>query len=250
MDNDRSNSLQEHRSFPVENGGITELQLILIPTTLITHTQILPGREAKVDRNNTRRMAAAPLNQQLAGHAPITPAECGGKADGRGGEPVTGVHRLRHLLCRSRSAEGQTLLEFALVIVAFMLLIFGVFDFGHLFFVKMNIQNAVQEAARFASTGNHLPDPNNPGNNLSRVDSIIATLQQSSLGADITNIQISSLNGGKDSAGGPGDMMTIAVTASVPLLTPMIAALFPQGQCTFATSVTIKNEPFPASATK
>jgi Flp pilus assembly protein TadG len=131
-----------------------------------------------------------------------------------------------------------------------MFLIFGVFDFGHLFFVKMNIQNSVQEAARFASTGNHLPDPNNPGNDLTRVDSIITTLQQSSLGADITNIQISSLKGGKDSAGGPGDMMTLAVTANVPLLTPMIAALFPQGRYVFTTSVTIKNEPFPASATK
>jgi TadE-like protein len=234
----------------VENGGITELQLILIPTTLMVRSQLLSGREAKVEKNDISRMAVAPLNQQLAGHAPIIPAMCGGKPDGRGGETVTGVHRLRHLLCRSRSAEGQTLLEFALVIVTFMLLIFGVFDFGHLFFVRMNIQNSVQESARFASTGNHLPDPNNPGNDLSRVDSIISTLQQSSLGADITNIQISSLNGGKDSAGGPGDMMTVAVTASVPLLTPMIAAMFPRGRYVFTTSVTIKNEPFPASATK
>lgn len=186
---------------------------------------------------------------RCSGPVPIVPAKCDRTADRRAAGPTARVHRLRHLLCGSRSAEGQTVLEFALVFMLFMFLVFGVFDFGHLFFVKMGVQNAVQEAARYGSTGNHLPDPNNPGNNLSRVDSIIATLQRSSVGPDITNVQISSLNGGTDSAGGPGDIMTITVTASVPLFTPLIANLFPRGRYAFKTSVTIKNEPFPASET-
>ncbi len=187
---------------------------------------------------------------RFSGHVLIIPAECDRHANRGAGEAVTRVHRLRHLLRGSRSAEGQTILEFAVVFLLFMFLVFGVFDFGHLFFVQMAVENAVQEAARFGSTGNHLPDPNNPGSNLSRVDSIIATLQQSPVAADITNVQISSLNGGTGSAGGPGDMETITVTASVPLLTPLIAQMFSNGTYTFTSSVTIKNEPFPASETK
>lgn len=187
---------------------------------------------------------------QFSDDFPATPAVCGGTANQGVDAASTRSPRLARLLCRPRTSEGQTLFEFALVFMVFIFLVFGVFDFGHLFFVRMNVENAVQEAARFASTGNHLPDPNNSGKNLSRVDSILATLDSDALGADITNVQVSSVNGGKGSAGGPGDTETIAVTASVPMLTPMIASLFPQGKYTFTSSVTIQNEPFPVSSTK
>ena len=70
--------------------------------------------------------------------------------------------RRRH---RLRSMNGQTIVEFAFVVLIFFLLVFAVLDFGRLFFVQMSMQNAVQEAGRFASTGNHFPDPNNPGQN-------------------------------------------------------------------------------------
>jgi len=192
----------------------------------------------------------SPMDMGSSGHVSVIPGACGRIGNRRTESASARIHRLRHLLRRSRSTEGQTILEFALVFMLFMFLVFGVFDFGHLFYVEMMVQNAVQEAARYGSTGNHLPDPNNPGKDLSRVDSIISTLQQCPLNPDITNVQISSANGGKDSAGGPGDMMTITVTSSVPLLTPLIAGLFNQGRYTFNTSVTIKNEPFPASQTK
>ncbi|HMD77213.1 MAG TPA: TadE family protein, partial [Terracidiphilus sp.] len=60
------------------------------------------------------------------------------------------------------------LVEFALVVPLFLLLVFAVADFGRLFFMQMTLQNAVRQAGRFAMTGSHLPDPNNPGKNLSR----------------------------------------------------------------------------------
>lgn len=189
------------------------------------------------------------MDMGSSGHLAIIPAEFDRNGNRRAEEALTRVHRLRHLLRRSRSAEGQTIVEFAMVFMLFMFLVFGLFDFGRLFYVQMMVQNAVQEAARYGSTGNHLPDPNNPGKDLSRVNSIMTTLQECPVNPDITNVQISSANGGKGSAGGPGDMMTITVTSSVPLLTPLIAGLFNQGRYTFNTSVTIKNEPFPTSQT-
>jgi Flp pilus assembly protein TadG len=146
--------------------------------------------------------------------------------------------------------KGQTMMEFALVAPLFFFLVFAVIDFGRMFFTQMNVQNAVQEAGRFASTGNHLPDPNNPGQTMSRVDSIIATAEQAAYGANISSVQISSLQGGQGSAGGPGDVVTVSVTTSLQLMTPMVARYFVSGVYSFTSSATFKNEPFPPGNTK
>ena len=146
--------------------------------------------------------------------------------------------------------RGQTMVEFILVAPLYFLLTFAVIDFGRMFFVQMNLQQTVQEAARFASTGNHLADPKNPGQSLSRINSIIAQAQQSAAGADISNIQISSLKGGAGSAGGPGDTVTVSLTSNLKLVTPMVASFFPSGAYTFTSSATFKNEPFSPSNTK
>jgi Flp pilus assembly protein TadG len=167
--------------------------------------------------------------------------------------------RVRRLLFRLRSEDGQTLVEFALAFVVFIFLVFAIFDFGHLFFVEMDVQNAIQEAARYGSTGNHLPNPKNPDQTLSRNRSIIDTLKSDAMGVQFSSIQISSipissLSGGSTTssspgAGGPGELMTLSATVKMPLMTPLIAQMFPNGQYTFTESVTIMNEPFPASQT-
>jgi Flp pilus assembly protein TadG len=142
------------------------------------------------------------------------------------------------------------MVEFALVAPLFFLLTFAVIDFGRMFFAQMSIQEAVREAGRFASTGNHLADPNNPAQNLSRVDSIVAKAKQSAFGANITNVQVSSLRGGAGSAGGPEDVVTVSITAGLKVMTPVIAKCFPDGTYTFTSSATFRNEPFPPGNTK
>jgi len=156
---------------------------------------------------------------------------------------------------RLASMTGQDLVEFAIVIPLLLWLSCGVIDFGRLFYVQMNLQQALMEAGRYASTGNHLPDPNNPGQNLSRVNSIIAEAQQFAagalmMGATISSVQVSSAYGGIGSAGGPGDTVTISIIASLKLLTPFIAQSFTNGSYSFTSSVTCKNEPFPPANTK
>lgn len=172
----------------------------------------------------------------------------GGPRHGRS-ESVSRGRTLFRRLRTLRSEDGQSIIEFAITFLVFILLVFAVFDFGHLFFVEMQVQNAIQEAARYGSTGNHLPDPNNPGNTLSRVTSIINTLENNASGVNFTSTQVSSLNGGSGSGGGPGDMLTVSATVSMPLMTPLIGRLFPNGQYTFNASITVKNEPFPPSQT-
>ena len=51
---------------------------------------------------------------------------------------------------RWRKEEGQSTVEFALVLPIFLLLIFGMMDFGWLFYNKIEINNASREGARYA----------------------------------------------------------------------------------------------------
>jgi Flp pilus assembly protein TadG len=171
-------------------------------------------------------------------------------------KPAAWLQGLRHLSNKLRAEEGQSLVEFALTCLLFLFLVFAIFDFGHLFFVEMDVQNAIQEAARYGSTGNHLPDPKNPGQNLSRVTSIIDTLQNNAIGVQIptSNITVSSTNLAgvttSGSGGAPRDLLTVTATVNMPLITPFIAQMFPNGQYTFKASITIMNEQFPASQTQ
>jgi Flp pilus assembly protein TadG len=148
-----------------------------------------------------------------------------------------------------KSMRGQTMVEFALVAPILLLLIFAIVDFGQLFYLQMMTQNAVQQAGRYAVTGNHMADPKNPGQNLSRVNSIIQTAQQLAPGVNFSNISISSQQGGAGSAGGPGDIVTVSLTTTMQFVTPLIGSFFPNNTYSFTSSVTFRNEPFPPGNT-
>jgi len=140
------------------------------------------------------------------------------------------------------------LTEFALVVPLFFLLFFGIIDFARLFHTELTLQYALREAGRFAVTGNHLADPDNPSQTLSRVDSIIQRANQAA-GKQLTGIVIRSAHGGNNNAGGPGDQVTISLTYELRLLTPVVGRFFPNGIYRFTVMTTFKNEPFPSSQT-
>ena len=152
-----------------------------------------------------------------------------------------------------RRRAGQAAVEVALVLPLFVLLVFAVMDLGRLYLAQMTVQHAMREAGRFAVTGNHLPDPNKPGQSLSRVDSITQVAERAAVGIDVSDVHISSLKGGEKGptrAGGPGDIVTISVTVNLKLITPLIGKFFSaDGVYTFTASTSFKNEPFPASQT-
>jgi Flp pilus assembly protein TadG len=143
-----------------------------------------------------------------------------------------------------KGERGSAFVEFALVAPILLLLMFGVLDFGRLFFTQLTLQHALREAGRFAVTGNKLPSPGGGSSKMSRVASIKQIAQQSAAGLDLTNIQIKSVNGGTNHAGGPSDTVTISLTTNVKLLTPLVATFFPQGASKIEASTTFKNEPF------
>lgn len=61
--------------------------------------------------------------------------------------------------------QGQTLLEFALVIGFLLLLLFGIIDFSRLFFAYATMSNGVREGARYAIV--------NPGDDVASVAAAI-----------------------------------------------------------------------------
>src|SRR6266404_414625 len=112
-----------------------------------------------------------------------------------------------------RSCRGQSMVEFALVAPMFLLLVFGILDFGRLFFTQETLQYALREAGRLAVTGQH------SGTN--RVAAIIQAAQRAAPGLDISNIQITS-GGVTNYAGGPRETVVISLSTGLRLITPMI----------------------------
>jgi Flp pilus assembly protein TadG len=146
-----------------------------------------------------------------------------------------------------------------MVASVFFLLLFAVLDYGWIFFSQMNIQQAVDDGGRFASTGNHTTvTVDGVPTTLSRLQSIIDTIQNeiSVPGVNVQqNLVVCSVNGGCSNssgsapAGAPGDTVTLTLTTSLPLFTPALAALFTGGTYTFTATTTFKNEPFNPSET-
>jgi Flp pilus assembly protein TadG len=49
-----------------------------------------------------------------------------------------------------RAMRGQALIEFAIVVTMFLLLVFAIFDFGRVIWANNSLANAAREAARYA----------------------------------------------------------------------------------------------------
>src|SRR5271157_792108 len=72
--------------------------------------------------------------------------------------------------------RGFTIVEFALVLPVFALLLCAIMDFGHYFFVQHTLQYATREGTRLALVGATLNDPS--GNPMTRQASIIETIKE------------------------------------------------------------------------
>ena len=160
-------------------------------------------------------------------------------------QPAPGCARNR----RRRSSRGQALVEIALVLPVFFLIGFAIIEFGRVLFTHATLQHAMREAGRFAVTGNKMPDPNQPNQNLSRFESIKAIAKQHAMGISLNQVNVSSSGSGVDSPGGPGETITISLSTDVRLITPLIAAFFDGGVYHITTTGSFKNEPFPPSYT-
>ena len=162
---------------------------------------------------------------------------------------------------RAKPADsGQTLVEFAIAAMVFLLLLFATIDFGYFYYVKVTLQNAVRQAGRYAITGNCSAGTNCfVGGTTNRYNSIIQVALTYSFGLiTASNVSITclpppiGLTGGCPSyaggAGGPGDTVMITATYTWHPVTALVSKFFNNGVYTFSVSATFKNESFPPPA--
>src|SRR5476651_154508 len=58
---------------------------------------------------------------------------------------------------------GQTTVEFALICIPFFAILFAIIDFAEIYFYENSVQNAMREAARFATAGRIIQAVNSSG---------------------------------------------------------------------------------------
>ncbi len=161
--------------------------------------------------------------------------------------------RKRHSVTKTNDS-GQTLVEFAIALMIFLLLVCGAMDFANLLCQKLTLQNAVRQAGRFAITGQCILGGNGACS-MSRYLSIQQVLETASVGilngsniaSDATIVCTNEGGGCPTPAGGPGDLVTITVTYQYHFMTAPIATYFPGGTYQIVVSSAFINEPFPPS---
>jgi len=140
------------------------------------------------------------------------------------------------------------MIEAAIVTPLLLLLTFSIVDFASLFYVYLALENGVSQASRFGVTGNLLSDPSNPGNMLSRTDSIEAAMRAATptLTIDDSAFTFSHVSPGGTvwigGTGGPGDIEKVTVDYTWNILTPLLKPFFTNGQVHFTVESAMKNE--------
>ena len=77
------------------------------------------------------------------------------KLDEKGTNMKTGY--LKEWQKMTRRKKAQAMIEFALILPVLLLVIFGIFEFGRLFYAWIIIENATRVGLRYATTGNYDP---------------------------------------------------------------------------------------------
>jgi Flp pilus assembly protein TadG len=146
---------------------------------------------------------------------------------------------------RSRRANGQALVEFALVIPILLMLMMGIFDFGRLMFALVNISNATREASRYAS----VPGPDDENPQTTNCNGIVSMARGSAFLFELNSVTVSYERDGSvyatcDSPPAAGDLqlgdrVVISTTATIRILTPMISNIVPSLPVSFTSARTI-----------
>jgi len=138
-----------------------------------------------------------------------------------------------------RSASGQALVEFTLVLPLLLVLFFSIIEFSLYFYTRISLRHVVRESARFAITGNVLSD--SLGMPMSRAQSIEKMILNSAPAIDLTpsNITMMPADGG-----GPGEVVRIEVRYAYAARLPPFNLLFPDGRLMIDVSTVTKNESY------
>jgi Flp pilus assembly protein TadG len=143
--------------------------------------------------------------------------------------------------------KGSSVVEFALTLPVFIILVVGIIEFGWCFFVQHTMQYATREGMRLAIVGRTLTG-------MTPEASIIYTIrQEASLAVNPNSVLISIYPVGNNfsdpanwqntqNAGGSGQYMRVRSRVIHSFFTPLIGAFFPNGTMTIQAEGTYRNE--------
>ena len=127
--------------------------------------------------------------------------------------------RKKALVTRERS---QSLAEFALIIPVFLILVFGVIDFGMGLRAYITVAQATREGARFAAIGNPAgtftaggSGECNGSTSTTTVGKVCSTMDGLHL-ADVSNVSVTYPNGNQ-----PGNTVHVSATYNYYYITPL-----------------------------
>ena len=127
-----------------------------------------------------------------------------------------------------KNEKGQAMVEFALLLPILLLLFSGIINFGWIFGNQLLANNAAREAARY--TAIHYSDSSS--DNDSAVAAGIVTARAPTLVSPSVTVSKSA----------SGDSITVKIGSYVNLLTPLMSAIFPNGQYSVTAQCTMRLE--------
>jgi Flp pilus assembly protein TadG len=155
---------------------------------------------------------------------------------------TTALRRRARTTTRTR---GQALVELAIVLPVFLVLVLAAIDLGRIFFARITVANSAREGAYEAAYGgtyiaNAACGPANS------VMCAVLNEAQGSLTVAPADVAWSCIGSGGCASGAYGDAVTVQVTGHFDLLTPILAVFFGGTNITFtsAASADIVETPF------
>ena len=136
-----------------------------------------------------------------------------------------------------RSASGQALVEFTLVLPLLLVMFFSILEFGLYFYTRVSLRHVVRESARFAVTGNVLNDSTGtPMTKAKSIEQLILT------GAPAIHLTPSNITLTPADGGGPGQVVRIDVSYAYTAKLPPFVLIFPKGRLMINVATVTKNE--------
>ena len=133
--------------------------------------------------------------------------------------------------------NGQSMVEFAIILPVLLLIVFGVIDFGWLFYNQSALNNSAREGARYAVVNTAIEVGHTAAERDADIRAKVLAVSPSSITTDmVTTITYSDTNNNL-----LGDV-TILVTTNVKILTPLMGIFSSNQQKAIHAHVTMRVE--------
>lgn len=144
----------------------------------------------------------------------------------------------RHVGRSQRRSRGQSLVEFALVIPIFLLIVFALIDMGRLVYINNALAEGAREGARWGSVQSRSQDaPGRTSIGTHATDSLAAVPNST-----VTVTCLDQKDGLTTAATCvPGDILVVQVDSPVTMLTPILAQIVGPRTYTAISKTTVSN---------